>query len=832
MFDTKGKYYLGRVYDPKTTKTTADPLLYDSEDLTTHGVIVGMTGSGKTGLCIGLIEEAILGGVPSIMIDPKGDITNLALHFPEFLPSDFEPWINPDEAKRSGKSTAEIAAETAAMWKNGLADWDIEPARVAELKEKSHLTIYTPGSTAGVPVSVLSSMGAPGIPWAGNEEVLGERISGTVAALLGLVGYKDVDPVQSREHILMSNIFQNAWSQGRDLTLGDLIMQIQAPPFTQLGVLSVDALFPEKDRSALAMRINNMLASPSFQPWIQGEPLDIQRMLTSDDGSPRHSIFYIAHLTDELRMFFVTLLYGAIETWMRSQSGTSSLRAIVYFDEIFGYVPPIGNPPSKEPMLRMLKQARAFGVSMLLATQNPVDLDYKGLSNAGTWFIGRLATEQDKKRLIDGLASADQSGLDQKEYDRLISAIGKRVFLMRNVHDKNPTLFQTRWAMNYLAGPMTRAQLPALNALAGGPAAPAAAAAAPAAAAEAEATTAATAAPVAAAAGLSAMASTTRPAVPSTLKEFFLPRNLSPARAAAARDLTASGTPSLVYRPGLLAQADIRSVQTRYKVDLRQTRTALVTSLDERGGINWDEAAVESFDIGTLETQPEGDARFAALPAAVAQDKAAKALEGQFATWVYNTASLTLRANEKLKVYAGPDVSDDAFRDMCKAEAEKLMAADLEKAEVAVKKKIAAVQAKLEKEEQELVKDKTKYEQRRQEEYGRHAENLLGLFTKKRTNLSSSLSKRRMAEEAKAEVEESELAIAKYQAELEALNGELQTAQDDARRRWDDVVNDVTEIPLTPKKSDITVTQFAIAWVPFYELTVDGRAVEVPAYQG
>ena len=467
MINTQGKFYLGRLFDSKQGKTTSDPVLYDPDDLTTHAFVVGMTGSGKTGLCIDLLEEAALQGIPALMIDPKGDMTNALLHFPNLSAQDFKPWVNPDEARKSGKSLDQAASEAAESWKKGLADWDIEPARIKALQESAEFAIYTPGSEAGMPVSILASLQAPQIPWQENREMLREKISSTVTALLGLVGFAEVDPVRSREHILLSNIFENAWSQGKDLDLGELIMQTQSPPFEKLGVFDVNSFFPEKERFGLAMSLNNILAAPAFQTWIEGQPLDVASLLYGANGKPRHSVFYIAHLSDAERMFFVTLLYSAVESWMRTQSGTSSLRAIVYFDEIFGYLPPVSNPPSKEPMLRMLKQARAFGVGQVLVTQNPVDLDYKGLSNAGTWMIGKLQTDRDKQRLLDGLESAMAGALNRSEYDRMISGLGKRVFLLHNVHEKKPYVFQTRWAMNYLPGPLTRTQIPILNKLAG-----------------------------------------------------------------------------------------------------------------------------------------------------------------------------------------------------------------------------------------------------------------------------------------------------------------------------------------------------------------------------
>ena len=466
MADYDGKFYLGRLYNNDKSQITDQHLLYDPEDLTTHAVVLGMTGSGKTGLCIGLLEEAALNNIPALMIDPKGDITNALLHFPDLLPGDFQPWVNPDDARREEKTIEQAAEDTADLWKNGLQKWGIGPDRIKNLQDSAHFAVYTPGSNAGIPVSILASLKSPEIPWEENQETLREKISGTVTALLGLVGVDDIDPVRSREHILLSNIFESAWTQSKDLDLGELILQIQNPPFEKLGVFDINNFFPEKDRFELSILLNNILAAPAFQSWIEGQPLDIQALLYGPDGRPRHSVFYIAHLTDSERMFFVTLLYSAVETWMRTQKGITSLRALVYFDEIFGYLPPLGNPPSKTPMLRMLKQARAFGVGQVLVTQNPVDVDYKALSNAGTWMIGKLQTEQDKERLLDGLEGA-APGIDRKTYDQLISTLDKRVFLLHNVHDKKPSLFHTRWVMNYLAGPLTRTQLPALNQMVG-----------------------------------------------------------------------------------------------------------------------------------------------------------------------------------------------------------------------------------------------------------------------------------------------------------------------------------------------------------------------------
>jgi hypothetical protein len=831
MMEFDGKYYLGRVWDPKTGELTDEPLRYDSEDLTTHAVVVGMTGSGKTGLCVDLLEEAALNRVPALMIDPKGDLTNLLLHFPNLLPADFQPWINAAQAKKEGKTEEQAAAETAAMWREGLADWGIEPARLQALADSVRFTVYTPGSTAGAPLSVLASLGVPGLEWQGNEEVLGEQISGTVTALLSLTGLKDIDPVQSREHILLANILANAWSQGQNLNLGELIMQIQLPPFDKLGVLDVNSFFPEKDRFSLAMRINGMLASPSFQPWMQGDPLDVQSLLYTADGQPRHSIFYIAHLSEEERQFFVTLLYSNVETWMRSQSGTSSLRALVYFDEIFGYMPPLGNPPPKTVMLRMLKQARAFGVGMVLATQNPVDIDYKGLSNAGTWFIGKLATERDKARLIDGLLSVGAGDVDAREYDKLISGIGKRVFLMRNVHEKKPILMQTRWAMNYLAGPLTRAQIPELNALKGATvsvvAAPAAAARPAAADAPASPPK-----PPPAPGTPEAIGTLTRPPVPAGVGEYLLPANLSLTEAAERHRVRLDPVDreaGILYRPALLAQADVRLTNAKYNLSTDTVWTALI--LEPGGGaIRWEDNHNPPVDDRALDRAPIHDARFAGLSGPLADAKQLRALEDDFIDYVVRNGAVNVRVNQKLKVYAGPDVDDAAFAKLCEDAADDQMQAELDKVKASFATKLKSAEEKLRKEERELAEDQAEFKSRKGEEYMKHAETLLSFFGGRRKSLSTSLSKRRMAEQAKADIEESEQTIADLQEQIGGLQGEMEAELDEVEARWDELMADTTEMPVAPRKSDIRVALFGVAWLPHYLVESNGRTVEVPAY--
>ncbi len=817
MLNTKGKFYLGRIVDQDK------PLLYDPDDLTTHAVVVGMTGSGKTGLCIDIMEEAALQNLPALLIDPKGDITNALLHFPDLLPTDFQPWINPDESRRAGKTIETSAAETAETWKKGLSEWGIGGERLRALKNAAQFAVFTPGSDAGLPVSILASLKAPELAWKENSELLREKISGTVTAILGLVGISDIDPVQSREHILLSNIFENAWSQGKDLDLGELILQTQNPPFEKLGVFDVSTFFPDKDRFELAMLLNNILAAPSFQSWIEGHPLDINSLLYMPDGRPRHSVFYIAHLSDEERMFIVTLLYSAVETWMRAQAGTTGLRAILYFDEIFGYMPPISNPPSKQLMLRMLKQGRAFGVGQVLVTQNPADLDYKALSNAGSWFVGKLQTENDKNRLLDGLEGA-APGLDRRNYDELISTLDKRVFLLHNIHEQKPQLFKTRWAMNYLAGPLTRNQIPALNKLAG--------ISAP----KQEVQSDLTGAPVTKTSPTpseSLPGSSSRPAVPTGIDEYFLPNILTLTQAAKAESITLptdAKSPGLIYQPVLLAQAEIRILQRKYNLDFETQRTALISDPDRRGTARWEEWLRNAIDARSLDREPAPQTRYATLEAPLSNGKTLRALKTDFIDWIYRKMEVKVRANESLSVYAGPNSSQADFRRMCAEAAREKRDAEIAKVEASYDKKLDTIEDRLKREERELRADEADLRERRMEEYGTHAENVLGLLSRRRRRLSTSLTKRRMTERAKADVEESIEAIEEYEHQIKELADEQAQALQDVKDKWADIADDMTEIPVRPFKKDILVDLFGVAWMPYHIVQAGGRTLEIPGF--
>ena len=857
----ENKFYLGRLFDPATGKPLDQPLLYDPADLTTHAVVTGMTGSGKTGLCIALLEEAALQGIPALIIDPKGDLTNLLLHFPDLAPQDFQPWLDPEMARRAGQTLESAAAQAAQAWRNGLAEWGMDRERLLALKNAAQFAVFTPGSDAGIPVSVLTSLRAPSIPWEGNRDVLREQIVCTVTALMGLVGFMDIDPLRSREHILLSNIFENAWSKDQSLDLSELILQAQNPPFDKLGAFPVDTFFPAKDRMGLALQLNNILAAPAFEVWREGQALDIAALLFMPDGRPRHSVFYLAHLSDPERMFFVTLLLSAVETWMRTQTGATSLRALLYMDEIFGYLPPVSNPPSKQPLLQMLKQARAFGLGLLLATQNPVDVDYKALSNAGSWFIGKLQTDQDKQRLLDGLESAASGSLDRRAYDKLISSLGKRIFLLHNVHTPPSAArggagsggaFQTRWTMNFLAGPLTHAQIPALNILAGAsfrssvtgdqfsvqPPTQ-------------------TPEPVSVPEGFepilaaisqqpsainqqpstisSQQASLTRPAIPARISEFFLPLNTSFAKAAAASGESLppqAAAAGIVYHPAILASAQVRFLDRKYNLDMEQVKSVLVTNPERRGIVRWDDFTARLPTPGEMDPAPDPKGRFSAMEAPFSDARLMAALQKDFADWVYRSSKVTVRANQALGVFATSDVSQAEFMKTCAEAAREARDAEITKATAALDRQIKTLKDKIAREERELKMDETELQQRKGEELATHAENVLGVFGGRSSNrrLSSSLSKHRLTEQSKEDVQESIEVLKQYGQELTALEQQRQQAMEAARGQWGDVVNDITEIPILPKKMDIYVNLFGVAWLPYYLVQSGAEMVELPAF--
>lgn len=445
-------FYIGKEVDPATGALGARIELEPS-DLLTHGLIVGMTGSGKTGLALCLIEEALRQGIPVLAIDPKGDLGNLLLLFDGLDAASFAPWV---DAEGPPEQRAAAGEQAAATWKTGLAEWGLGSADIAALRQAHDPAIYTPGSTAGIPLNLLGALDAPAVPFDSAAEDLRDEIAGITAGLLGLL-HIEADPLRSREAIFLSTVIERAWRENRGLALEALVAAVADPPFEKLGALPLESAFPRQDRQELMVALNNLLASPQFEAWRQGEPLDVERLLRAPDGRPRLSIVSIAHLADAERLFVTALLLDKVKTWMRRQGGTSRLRALVYMDEIYGFFPPHpANPPSKRPLLTLLKQARSQGVGVLLATQNSVDLDYKGLANAGVWLVGKLQTAQDRERLREGLLGA---GMDPRALERALDATRKRVFLLHDIHRPGPVLVHSRWAMSYLRGPLTRDEI-------------------------------------------------------------------------------------------------------------------------------------------------------------------------------------------------------------------------------------------------------------------------------------------------------------------------------------------------------------------------------------
>jgi len=626
-YEKLGSFYLGRRCDPETDAIAEEPLLYDASDLTTHAVIIGMTGSGKTGLGICLLEEALIDQVPVIAIDPKGDLGNLLLNFPQLRAADFAPWVDPATARNAGQQPEAFAAAQAKLWRDGLQSWDQEPERIGRLARAADMAIYTPGSSAGRPLSILGSLRAPTAAVLADAELLQQRVQAAVTGLLTLLGI-DADPLSSREHILLSALFVREWKAGRDLDLATLVGTLPQPGIDKLGILPLDTVFPPKDRMALALRLNNLLASPGFATWLSGDPLDAPSLLYTATGQPRLSVISIAHLSDAERMSVVTLLLAEVLNWMRTQPGTGSLRAVLYLDEIFGYLPPTANPPSKALLLTLLKQARAFGLGLVLSTQNPVDLDYKALSNAGTWFIGRLQTEQDRDRVLDGLRT---SGADVRELERWLTSLGKRRFLLHNVHDARPGCFATRWALSYLAGPLTRAQIQQLTPALSAPPAP-------------------TASP-ARSKQTAPPANTSAPPPPAGLRPLYLPAPHLPSPAEA-----------LVYRPLLLAAVDVHYLSVKHKIDhAAQLLLALPIDADALTW-EWDNATELATERDQLQRKPQPAARFADYPASRITASAVKSWPRAVTRHLRTNRALTVWHCPLLKMYSQPGETEAEFR--------------------------------------------------------------------------------------------------------------------------------------------------------------------------
>jgi hypothetical protein len=790
-FEKLGAFYLGREIDGPAGDPSETPVLYDSKDLTTHGVIVGMTGSGKTGLAVGMLEEAAIDGIPSIAIDVKGDLTNLLLTFPEMRPADFRPWVDEGAAARKGQSPDEFAASTAEMWKNGIASWGQDGDRIRRMQEAVEFKLYTPGASKGVPISLLGSLGRPGTG-ASDPDTERTQILGTVSSLLTLLGI-DPDPIQSREHIFLSNILSWAWGEGRELSLSDLIRAVQQPPFDSVGVIDLESFFPSKERTRLAMALNNLLASPSFQSWREGGALSVADLLYSPEGKPRHSVLYLAHLSDAERMFFVTRLLNEVVAWMRTQSGTGSLRALIYMDEVFGYLPPTANPPSKQPLLTLLKQARAYGVGVVLATQNPVDLDYKALSNAGTWMLGRLQTERDKMRVLDGLeGAAGGDGFDRKEVDAILSGLGKRRFMLHNVHEDGPVLFNTRWVLSYLAGPLTLDKACELARLTQGeeaaePHRPAATS---------------TKARPAAAKAEPIPAREERPLIPKTVEEVFLEGE--------------SGAPIEAVSPRLLLKARLHYVRATWKVDAWKEVTLIADPAESNP---WESA--DQIERARLVSDPGGSVQFEPVPAKALRAASYKSWSSAAKSHLYRTAKITLLRCKPLKETSKPGETEAEFRMRLRHKAREIRDAAVEKLRQKYDARIGRIEKRIATAEERVSREESQYEEQRMASVLDVGSTLLGsLFGRKRVSRSTISGVSRAARRfSRAGKEKDDIGFAKEKLQvltedLAEIEARLEEELNELRDAYEVDLLDLETLELPPRKSDIGIEQIALAWQP------------------
>ena len=801
--------FLGGRVDPANGERTDDDVRIKTDELTTHGVIVGMTGSGKTGLGVVLIEEVLRAGLPALLIDPKGDLTNLALTFPSLAPDDFRPWIDEAQAASAGQSPDEFAAAQATQWTEGLAGWGLGGADVAGLRDGAAVTIYTPGSRAGVPVNIVGALSVPAE--GADPEVVADEIEGYVTGLLNLIGIA-ADPLASREHILLSNLIDHAWSQGRNLDLPTLVSQVQQPPIRKLGVLELDDFYPAKDRTALAMKLNGLLASPSFAAWSEGAPLDIGSLLYGPDGSARCAVVTTAHLSDEERQFVTSLVLAKLVTWMRRQSGTTDLRALLYMDEVAGYLPPTANPPTKKPIMTLMKQARAFGVGVVLSTQNPVDIDYKAISNAGTWMIGRLQTEQDKQRLLDGMSSAS-GGVDTKVIGDTIAALGKRQFVLRRASKDEPTLFTTRWAMSYLRGPMTRDQIAALM----GSAAAAVASA-----------------PATSPGSGTAEAAMDAPAgAPVVDDDVAVADDESPVMPKVAEGVAVRwvdvAAPWLADVGGdesgkVVEAAVMARVAVRYsltKADLthdEEYETVLVPLgdvVDAGSGFDVD------YDDRDLRSDAPDGVRYRLCRAPIATKTFFTQIQRDLVDHLVRNLALEVPHNAKLKLFGRAGESAEEFAERCRRAASEGADAEVAKLRDTYATKMDRIQDQIASAEDRASVLSEEAKAKRNNEIFSVAGSVLGGVLGGRKSVGSILGqvgtaagRRGRTQASQERVRAADAKVDRLADSLEQLEAEAAEKVEAIAQKWDEIAGDLSTVAVAPTKTNVKVVALCLAWVP------------------
>ncbi|MCB2216179.1 ATP-binding protein [Desulfofustis glycolicus] len=784
VYEKLGLFYLGREVAVGDGTPSELPFLLKSKDLTTHGVIIGMTGSGKTGLGVGLIEEAIMDDIPSIIVDPKGDMANLLLTFPQLQGEDFTQWIDPAEASRKNMTIDELADQTARTWRDGLASWDQGSERIEALHGKTEMTVYTPGSGSGAPVSILSGFAAPDEQLLRDQDGLQALVGSTVTSLLSLVRVEG-DPLTSREHILVSSILLHYWRNGQDLTMESLIGALVNPPFETVGVFSLAQFFPQNDRMTLAMKLNNVIASPSFASWLQGDPLDVQQLLYGDEGRPRTAIFSIAHLSEAERMFFVTLLLNAVISWMRRQQGTSSLKALFYMDEIFGYFPPTANPPSKRPMLLLLKQARAYGLGVVLATQNPVDLDYKGLANIGSWFIGRLQTAQDQDRVLDGIVGAG-SGFSRNEVRTLLADMKGRRFILASAHRDEPLLFETRWVMSYLKGPIGLPEIATLMKGRRG------------------------------SGGAASM-------VPADRDHWSGQLSDQTPLLSNGIDQRYCQPPLLVeqpvFQPWLAVAASVRFYQASRAID-EVRHCSLRVPLDESfARIDWQAAEPLAIDLDSCADAPPSNSLFRGLPAEITAMRDLRAVEREFADYLYQMQRLELLRAPAVKLESRPGerAADfrvrigDVLREQKDEAAEKVLTGFARKREQ-LAKRLEAAYLKVDKERGDVSARKT-------DSLISFGTAILGAVLGRKALSTTTMTRTagtirsvgRVAKE-KQDVRRAEEAAALIEQQINELDAEQQEAIAALADTYDPARVETETISLKPRRADIFEVRACLLW--------------------
>ncbi|MDH3350110.1 MAG: ATP-binding protein, partial [Gammaproteobacteria bacterium] len=745
--------------------------------------IIGMTGSGKTGLGIGILEEAALDHVPVIAIDPKGDMGNLLLTFPQLRAEDFRPWVNPRAATDKGQTPDEYASAQAELWKKGLGEWGQTGARIAQLRKNVDLSIYTPGSNSGLPVSVLQSFVAPDAALIDDVDLYRERVQATATGILTLLDI-DADPVASREHILISRLLDNAWRDGRDLDVASLIGEIQSPPISQVGVMTLDSFFPAKDRFALAMRLNNLLAAPGFEAWMQGEPLDTRSLLYTAEGKPKISVMSIAHLDDAQRMFFVSMLLNDLIGWMRAQQGTSSLRAILYMDEIFGYMPPVANPPSKKLFLTLLKQARAYGLGLVLATQNPVDLDYKGLSNTGTWFIGRLQTERDKARVMEGLEGASDGNFDKQKMERTLAGLGKRRFLLHNVHEDEAVVFNTRWVLSYLAGPLTRDAIKTLMSRIKAQGA----------------------AVIRKASKPKQRSNASAPSLPPAIDQYFVP---------------GSGD-NIVYHPRLVGTADILFNSARYHIEAERSRVYTVEFEDGPVDVDWDNSEPVAISIDDLDDKGFDGAAFADCPQCATVAKNYTGWSRDFKRWLRQHETISLYRSKRFNVSSDSGETEGEFRARLQTIASEKRDQAIAKIRKRYATKTTTLENRLLRAQQAVERESQQATKKKLDTAVSFGTAILGavlgrkrLSTSSASKIGTAIKTASGARKESADIKRAEETARKVRADIEALNGELEKEIAALDTAFDAQTEELDEIVVRAKSTDIHVPLIGLAWMPY-----------------